>query len=82
MYAILCNVSQNLQVHDTITYFQSVDLDGRELPLFSIERDQAIIQSLEDAYREKDNGHNPFLYKKCIFLYSTDKIEYPPCQIV
>lgn len=41
-----CKLSHNLQVCDMITYFQSVDLDGGELPLSSTERDQAIIQSL------------------------------------
>lgn len=48
MCVILWIVSQvkNLQVCDTIPYFQSVDLDRGELPLSSTEWDQTVIQSL------------------------------------
>lgn len=48
MCVILWTASQvkNLQVCDTIPYFQSVDLDRGELPLSSTEWDQAAIQSL------------------------------------
>ncbi len=41
-----CRLSHHLQVCDTISHLQSVDLDGGELPLSSTERDQAVIQSL------------------------------------
>lgn len=45
-HSLDCELSHNLQLCDTITYFQSVGLDGGELPLSSTERDQSVIQSL------------------------------------